>query len=54
VRSLRFALFGAALAYFFDPDNGKSRRNAAIKRLGELRAERELADELVGQAHDAS
>jgi hypothetical protein len=56
VRSLRFALFGAALAYFFDPDNGKNRRKAAIKRLAELRAERrpELADELAGQAHDAS
>jgi gas vesicle protein len=50
VRRLRFALIGAALAYFFDPDNGKSRRKAAIKRLGELRSERGgLADDLVGQ-----
>ena len=51
MRSLRFALIGAALAYFFDPDNGTKRRKAAIKRLSELRAERrpELADDLVGQ-----
>ena len=51
MRSLRFALIGAALAYFFDPDNGTKRRKAAIKRLAELRAERrpELADDLVGQ-----
>jgi hypothetical protein len=57
VRRLRFALLGAALAYFFDPDNGKSRRKAATKRLAELRAEPrppELADELASQARDAS
>jgi len=54
VRRLRFALLGAALAYFFDPDNGKSRRKTAIKRLGELRSQPrpELADDLVGQARD--
>ncbi|HEY2218447.1 MAG TPA: hypothetical protein VGH35_03850 [Gaiellaceae bacterium] len=54
MRRLRFALLGAALAYFFDPDNGKSRRKAAIKRLGELRSQPrpELADDLVGQARD--
>ena len=48
---LRFALIGAALAYFFDPDNGTKRRKAVIKRLAELRAQRrpELADDLVGQ-----
>jgi hypothetical protein len=56
VRRLRFALIGAALAYFFDPDNGKSRRKAAIKRLGELRGEPrpELSEDLAGQARDAS
>ena len=55
MRRLRFALLGAALAYFFDPDNGKSRRKAAIKRLGELRAEPpELAEDLAGQARDVS
>ena len=52
MRRLRFALLGAALAYFFDPDNGRARRKAAIKRLAELRSGRqpELVDELVGQA----
>ena len=51
MRSLRFAFLGAALAYFFDPDNGKSRRKAVIKRLAEVRSDRggELADDLVGQ-----
>ena len=54
MRRLRFALIGAALAYFFDPDNGKARRKAAIKRLAELRSKppAELADDLVGQARD--
>ena len=56
MRRLRFALVGAALAYFFDPDNGAKRRKAAIKRLGELRAKprTELAEDLAGQARDAS
>jgi hypothetical protein len=56
VRRLRFALLGAALAYFFDPDNGKKRRKATTKRLAELRSEppAKLADDLVGQARDAS
>ena len=51
MRRLRYALIGAALAYFFDPDNGTKRRKGAIKRLAELRAQRggELADDLVGQ-----
>jgi hypothetical protein len=51
VRRLRFALIGAALAYFFDPDNGTKRRKGVIKRLAELRAQSggELADDLVGQ-----
>jgi hypothetical protein len=56
VRRLRFALLGATLAYLFDPDNGSKRRKAAIKRLVALRAARrpELADDLAGQARDAS
>jgi len=33
MKSLRFAALGAALAYFFDPQNGKRRRTEAIKRL---------------------
>ena len=54
MRRLRFALIGAALAYFFDPDNGKKRRKAATKRLTELRSKppAELTDDLVGQARD--
>jgi osmotically-inducible protein OsmY len=36
MRRLRFAAIGAALAYFFDPDNGRRRRKAAIKRLAGL------------------
>jgi osmotically-inducible protein OsmY len=33
---LRLIALGAALAYFFDPANGKERREAVIKRLAEL------------------
>jgi hypothetical protein len=33
-KRLRFAALGAALVYFFDPDNGKRRRMVAIDRLG--------------------
>ena len=56
MRRLRLLALGAALAYFFDPDNGTKRRKAAIKRLAELRSQPrpELADDLVGQARDAS
>jgi hypothetical protein len=57
VRRLRFALLGAALAYFFDPDNGRARRKAAIKRLSAMRggdAQTELADDLVGQARETA
>jgi len=32
-KALRFAALGAALAYFFDPANGKRRRKATVKRL---------------------
>jgi osmotically-inducible protein OsmY len=35
-KRLRFAALGAALAYFFDPDNGKRRRKVAIDRLAGL------------------
>jgi hypothetical protein len=56
VRRLRCALLGAALAYFFDPDNGTARRKALVKRLAELRskAPAELSDDLAGQARDAA
>ncbi len=33
---LRYAALGAALAYFFDPQNGRARRKDAIKRVVQL------------------
>jgi osmotically-inducible protein OsmY len=33
MKRFRYAALGAVLAYFFDPDNGRRRRNEAIKRL---------------------
>jgi osmotically-inducible protein OsmY len=36
MRRLRYAALGAALAYFFDPQNGRARRKDAIKRLVRL------------------
>ena len=33
---LRLIAFGAALSYFFDPDNGRRRRKMAADRLGKL------------------
>jgi hypothetical protein len=35
---LRLIAFGAALAYFFDPQNGNDRRKGVVKRLAELRS----------------
>jgi osmotically-inducible protein OsmY len=35
-RRLRLAAFGAALAYFFDPDSGKRRRKVAADRIAGL------------------
>jgi hypothetical protein len=54
VQRLRFALYGAALAYFFDPDNGSKRREAAGNRFAKLRSKppAELSDDLVGQARE--
>ena len=34
MRRIRLIALGAALAYFFDPANGKERRKAATKKLG--------------------
>ena len=53
---LRLIAFGALLAYFFDPDNGKERRKAVVKRLAELRGagdqpkSAELSDDLAAAA----
>ena len=53
MRRLRLVLLGAALVYFFDPENGKSRRTALVKRLAELRRNRvpqpDLDQDLAGQ-----
>jgi hypothetical protein len=46
MRRLRLLLIGAALAYFFDPENGANRRKAAIKRLAELRRDRAAKPDL--------
>jgi osmotically-inducible protein OsmY len=35
-QKLRFAALGAALAYFFDPENGKRRRKVTMDRIGGL------------------
>jgi len=34
IKRLRFAALGAALVYFFDPENGKRRRKVTVDRLG--------------------
>jgi osmotically-inducible protein OsmY len=36
MKRLRFAALGAALAYFFDPENGKRRRKMVTQRLAGL------------------
>jgi osmotically-inducible protein OsmY len=52
MQRLRYAAIGAALAYFFDPDNGRRRRKESIKRLVGLsrRHGSRLADGAVSQA----
>jgi hypothetical protein len=56
MKSLRYAVLGAALAYFLDPQNGRQRRKDVIKRLAKLRSggrQEELVDDLVGRAQNA-
>jgi hypothetical protein len=54
MQRLRYAAFGAVLAYFFDPQNGRERRKAAIKRLAmRSSGQPELVDDLVGKAQGA-
>jgi osmotically-inducible protein OsmY len=36
MKRLRYTALGAALAYFFDPQNGRARRKDAIKRIVRL------------------
>jgi hypothetical protein len=54
MRRLRLLLIGAALAYFFDPENGTGRRKAVVKRLAGLRRDRatrpDLSQDLAEQA----
>ena len=54
MKRLRMLLLGAALAYFFDPQNGKTRRKALTKRLVDLRRDRgarpDLSQDLAEQA----
>ena len=54
MRRLRALLLGAALAYFFDPQNGKTRRKSLTKRLVDLRRDRgakpDLSQDLAEQA----
>jgi hypothetical protein len=58
VRRLRLIALGAALAYFFDPDNGQERRKTVIKRLAELRSKGDqpdspkLSDDLAAAARE--
>jgi osmotically-inducible protein OsmY len=53
IRKLRFAALGAALVYFFDPDNGKRRRKVTIDRLAGLfrRQSRRLARGVASEAY---
>jgi osmotically-inducible protein OsmY len=52
-RQLRLIAFGAALTYFFDPDNGRRRRKVTADRLAGLmrRHGRRLASGAASQAH---
>jgi hypothetical protein len=52
MKRLRFAAIGAALAYFFDPDNGKRRRKVTLDRLAGLfrRHGRQLARGVTSEA----
>ena len=57
MKGLRFAALGAALAFFFDPQNGARRRAAlrerlsALARRGRERLEQpEMSEELVNKA----
>jgi hypothetical protein len=51
-KRLRFAALGAALVYFFDPENGKRRRKVTADRLaGFLRRQSRKTGDLGKRAH---
>jgi hypothetical protein len=51
-KRLRFAALGAALVYFFDPENGKRRRKVTADRLaGFLRRQSRKTGDLGQRAH---
>jgi osmotically-inducible protein OsmY len=52
-KRLRYTALGAALAYFLDPDNGRSRRKATGDRLAALARRRSssLAGNATSEAH---
>lgn len=52
IKRLRFAALGAALVYFFDPENGKRRRKVTADRLaGFLRRQRRKTGGLTHRAN---
>ena len=53
IRKLRFAALGAALVYFFDPDNGRRRRKVTLDRLAGFarRHGRRLGRGVASEAH---
>jgi osmotically-inducible protein OsmY len=52
IRRLRFAALGAALVYFFDPENGKRRRKVTADRLaGFLRRQSRKSGGLTQRAY---
>jgi hypothetical protein len=53
IKKLRIAALGAAVLYFFDPDNGKRRRKVTIDRLAGLfrRHGRKVARGVAAEAH---
>jgi BON domain len=38
IRKLRYMAFGAMLAYFFDPQNGRARRSRVLERIPSFRS----------------
>jgi osmotically-inducible protein OsmY len=52
-KRLRFAVLGAALVYFFDPDNGKRRRKTTVKRLAGFLSRQSRKTRALSQRADA-